>query len=69
MVEEGRMPGGFGLPGIPTTWKLDRDGRVVLRHQGVGQWDADAVRIMPLTLAGGGETAYNSAETPRPRPD
>ena len=33
-VEATRIPGSFGLEAVPTTWVLDRAGRVVIAHRG-----------------------------------
>lgn len=51
-VEATRIPAAFGLEAVPTTWLLDRDGRVVLHHRGAADWDRDEVRALLRRLAG-----------------
>lgn len=55
-VEETRAPATLGLEAVPTTWILDSDGRVVLRHRGAAEWDRAEVRALLRSLAseGGG---------------
>lgn len=40
-LEISRMPAGFGLRGLPTTWVIDRDGHIVLVRHGEAVWDTD----------------------------
>lgn len=49
-VEVTRMPEGFGLNAVPTTWVMDSRGRVVLRRRGAADWDRDDVRALLLSL-------------------
>jgi thiol-disulfide isomerase/thioredoxin len=42
-LEEARMPPAFGLRGLPTSWVVDRDGRIVLLRHGEAVWDTDEV--------------------------
>lgn len=43
-VEEHPMPAAYGLEALPTTFIVDRLGRIVLRHRGAADWDAAPVR-------------------------
>jgi thiol-disulfide isomerase/thioredoxin len=42
-LEASRMPSSWGLRGLPTTWVVDRDGRIVLMRHGEAVWDTDVV--------------------------
>ena len=42
-LEVDRMPPEFGLRGLPTSWIVDRAGRIVLLHHGEAIWDTDEV--------------------------
>jgi len=37
-------PASFRLDAVPTTWLVDRRGRIVLRHRGAANWDTPEVR-------------------------
>ena len=50
-VEGTRMPESFGLRALPTTWILDGEGRVVLRHRGAADWDRPDVRALLASLS------------------
>jgi len=52
-LEVQEMPPAFGLRALPTTFVVDRQGRIVLRHRGAADWDQDAVRSFLLALVGG----------------
>jgi thiol-disulfide isomerase/thioredoxin len=47
-LEVQEMPPAFGLRALPTTFVVDRQGRIVLRHRGAADWDQDAVRSFLL---------------------
>lgn len=51
-VEGTRMPSEFRLEAVPTTWILDRRGRVVIRHRGAADWDRQDVRALLAALGG-----------------
>lgn len=51
LVEAERMPESFGLEALPTTWVIDRQGRIVLRHRGAAEWDAPQMRRFLRFLA------------------
>ena len=53
-VEVSRMPSGFGLRGIPTSWVVDRQGRIVLLRHGEAVWDTDEVEAFVRRVALGG---------------
>lgn len=38
-LEDERFPQAFGLRGIPMSWIVDREGRIVFRHYGAADWD------------------------------
>ncbi|MFN2327139.1 MAG: TlpA family protein disulfide reductase [Gemmatimonadales bacterium] len=50
-VEDGRMPDAFGLSALPTTWIIDRAGRIVLRHRGAADWNRPALQDFLRYLA------------------
>lgn len=50
-VEHDPLPPAFGLRAVPTTWILDREGRVVLAHRGAADWNTPRVRELLLGLA------------------
>ena len=52
LLEAQDMPEGFGLRALPTTFVVDRQGRIVLRHQGIADWDSDEVRAFLRYLDG-----------------
>lgn len=49
-LEEQRIPPAFGLIGLPTTWVVDREGRVVLLRHGEAVWDTDEVEAFLRSL-------------------
>lgn len=51
-LEISRMPGSFGLRGLPTSWVIDRDGRIVLVRHGEAVWDTDEVEAFLRRVAG-----------------
>lgn len=50
-TEAQRMPPAFGLRALPTTFVIDRRGRLVLVHRGAADWDTDRVRELLVGLA------------------
>ncbi len=50
-VEARAMPAAFGLEALPTTFVVDRLGRIVLRHRGAADWDRAPVREFLRYLA------------------
>lgn len=53
-VEGTRLPAAFGLRALPTTFVIDRDGRIVLAHRGAANWDTPRMRAYLRELAAGG---------------
>lgn len=51
LLEGEEMPRGFGLRALPTTFIVDRAGRVALRHRGAADWDQPAVHALLRRLA------------------
>lgn len=51
LVEETRMPRAWGLRALPTTWIVDAEGRVLLRHRGAADWDRPEVAALLEALA------------------
>ena len=52
-LEEARMPPAFGLRGLPTSWVVDREGRIVLVRHGEAVWDTSEVEAFVRAVAGG----------------
>jgi thiol-disulfide isomerase/thioredoxin len=50
-VEAEPIPAAYGLEALPTTFVVDRSGRIVLRHRGAADWDAAPVRAFLRYLA------------------
>lgn len=50
-TESQRMPPAFGLRALPTTFIVDRGGRIVVIHRGAADWDTDRVRALLAGLA------------------
>lgn len=50
-LEREEMPAAFGLRALPTTFVVDRAGRIVLKHRGAAEWDDAAVREFLAALA------------------
>ena len=42
-LEVDPVPSAFGMRGLPTTWVVDREGRIVLLRHGEAVWDSDDV--------------------------
>ena len=53
-VEAQEMPPAFGLRALPTTYVVDREGRIVLRHRGAAEWNREEVRDFLLALSAPG---------------
>lgn len=51
-LEISRIPATFGLRGLPTSWVVDRDGRIVLLRHGEAVWDTDDVEAFLRRVAG-----------------
>jgi hypothetical protein len=49
-LETSPMPASYGFDAVPTTWIIDRAGRVAFQHRGAMRWDTDAVRALVTTL-------------------
>ena len=50
-LEGTRMPGAYGLRALPTTFVIDRQGRIVLAHRGAAHWDTARMRAFLRELA------------------
>jgi thiol-disulfide isomerase/thioredoxin len=44
-LEAAAPPAAFAFEAVPTTWIVDRQGNIVLRHRGAARWD------LPATIA------------------
>lgn len=42
-LEATRAPAVYGFTAVPTTWIIDRAGRIVLRRRGAARWDTPAM--------------------------
>jgi thiol-disulfide isomerase/thioredoxin len=50
LLESAPMPAAFDLRALPTTYVIDRDGRIVLKQRGAADWGATAVVRYLLSL-------------------
>lgn len=50
-LEVSRIPEAFGLRGLPTSWLVDEDGRIVLLRHGEAVWDTDEVEAFIRAVA------------------
>lgn len=50
-LEEEPIPTAFGLRGLPTSWVIDPEGRIVLLRHGEAVWDTDEVEAFLRALA------------------
>ncbi len=50
-VEHDPLPPQLGVRAVPTTWILDREGRVAFAHRGAADWSAPEVRELLRVLA------------------
>jgi thiol-disulfide isomerase/thioredoxin len=53
-LEVDRMPEAFGLRGLPTSWVVDRQGRIVILRHGEAVWDTDEVGASLRGVGGAG---------------
>jgi peroxiredoxin len=51
LTEAERMPAAFGFRAVPTTFVVDRAGRIVMRHRGAAVWDQESVETFLRHLA------------------
>jgi thiol-disulfide isomerase/thioredoxin len=49
-LEARPAPAGYRFDAVPTTWIIDRAGRIVWRHRGAMRWDTEAVRRLLTAL-------------------
>lgn len=49
-VEDGPLPAVFGMRAVPTTWLIDRDGRIAATRRGAADWDTAGVRALLRAL-------------------
>lgn len=50
-LEVDEIPSAFGLRGLPTSWLVDRAGRIVLLRHGEAVWDTDEVEAFMRAVA------------------
>ncbi len=58
-VEHDPLPPQLGVRAVPTTWILDREGRVAFAHRGAADWSAPEVRELLRVLAADNSTAVS----------
>ena len=51
-LEVDRVPDAFGLRGLPTSWLVDRQGRILILRHGEADWDTDEVEAFVRGVAG-----------------
>lgn len=56
-LEKSPVPPSFGLRGLPTSWLVDRDGRIALIRHGEAVWDTDEVEAFVRALAAVGHVS------------
>ena len=49
-LEASPMPASFGFEAVPTTWIVDRRGRIAYRHRGAMDWNTPAMRARLTAL-------------------
>ncbi len=49
-LEMSAAPAVYRFEAVPTTWIIDRDGRIVLRRRGAMRWDTPEIRALLLGL-------------------
>lgn len=52
-LERRRIPSAFRLRGLPSTWILDRQGRIVIQRYGAVDWDTDEAEALLREIAAG----------------
>lgn len=62
-LEVDPIPPRFGLRGLPTSWIVDRQGRILARHHGEAVWDTDEVESFVRSLLATAEAATADATT------
>ena len=65
-IEVDPIPPAFGLRGLPTSWIVDREGRIVVLQHGEAVWNTDEVERFVRALATGGD-AVPATPSPAPR--
>ena len=50
-LEVDPIPPAFGMRGLPTSWIVDREGRILVRRHGEAVWDTDEVERFVRALA------------------
>jgi peroxiredoxin len=65
--ESGEASAEWPFSGIPATFVLDREGRIVYRAMGMREWDSDAV-LAPIIELSGGAGEGDSAPSMPPAP-
>ena len=60
------LPTSFGLRGLPTSWVVDRQGRIVLLQYGEAVWDTDEVEEFLRSLAQPGSGEGRAVDRPPP---
>ncbi len=49
-LESSPAPPVYAFDAVPTTWIIDKAGRIAFRHRGAMRWDTEAVRTLVVTL-------------------
>ncbi len=49
-LEATPAPAGYRFDAVPTTWIIDRAGRIAWQHRGAMRWDTEAVRTLLTAL-------------------
>lgn len=63
-LEVDPVPAAFGLRGLPTSWIVDRQGRILVRRHGEAVWDTDEVERFLRSLLATADAATAGAATP-----
>jgi thiol-disulfide isomerase/thioredoxin len=56
-LEVDRMPEAFGLRGLPASWVVDREGRILILRHGEAVWDTDEVEAFVRGVVAGRVTS------------
>ncbi len=54
-VEYERLPDAFDIEALPTTYIVDRSGKILIKHRGATNWNTGVARSVLRSLSGGAD--------------